>query len=160
MLFLWPILQAIKPAIASDRLQTILKDSEDKEDQTATPPEMEEEVPLESLQVEGLDCSATSFGASLPADCEDQILRQDSEQVRLKVYQKVDIVKRTAIRCVARTTSIFTGCGMFSHSYLSSYTLTYTLQVRGSYFYLWWVHPTSPVLKSVSYTHRRCRRRG
>ena len=98
MLFWWPILQAVKPAVTSDRLQTILKDSEEGESQTATPPEteeMEEEVPLGSLQVSGLDCSATSFGASLPADCEDQVSQQDSEQVRLKVYQKVDAVSYT-----------------------------------------------------------------
>ena len=113
MLFWGQILQAVKPAVTSDRLQTIVKDSEEGEGRTAIPPEAEEmaeEVPLESLQVSGLDCSATSFGAALSTDCEDQVLRQDSEQVRLKVYQKVDIVKRTAVRCVGRYTPVV-ACG-------------------------------------------------
>ena len=106
---------------SSDRIRTIMQDSEDEEDQPGVAPTaMEEEEPeMGQKQISALDCSSSDFMAMMPDDCEEQMEQEDDKQVRLKVFQRIDMVKRTAIRCTAKVTKLYSGCGYWSHSYLS-----------------------------------------
>ena len=112
-------LLALQPVMCSDRISTITEDDSTSEDENR-----EDDDPLfvegqDVDQLSALNCGNSDFEATVTEACESVEPEPVEQVIRMKVFQRVNMVKRPAVRCTARVTSLFTGCGMWSHSYLS-----------------------------------------